>query len=240
MARIGNWIVDISGHPELGMLRLTVRVSRRLAMSRGVLTAMSRATPPLVRASFSRRVVALMVDCCVVIGVCVLPALRSEGLIEDVVGYIGFVVRLMTRTEVFGIQEETISRACALAAGVVGSIFYLVCCSSQTGGQTVGKRICGIRLVRANGSTPLSVGEAAYRTGALVVDIAALGLGALSMLWDREGRSWHDRITSTAVVKSRWGDPRQGMAKAVILTALVTATVAVGLPALLLVQRSNP
>lgn len=195
--------------------------------------------PPRRRASFSRRSAAFAIDVGLLGLICVLPAVKTKGAVEDIVGTIGFVADLMTRFEVMGVSEEAVSAACSLAAAVLGPIVYFLACGVRIGGQTVGKRLCHVRLVRFDGSTPLGLGEVVARMGSVGLSAAPLGAGGLAMLWDSEGFTWHDRTTRTAVVEARWSDPCQSLFKPLLLTTITTAFFAVGLPAILLLQRTS-
>jgi len=91
-----------------------------------------------------------------------------------------------------------------LASGYAATIGLLVLnwvylCGNQ--GQTVGKRIIGIRIVRTNGA-PLDYKTAALRHFAgYLLSFLALGLGVLWMMWDAKQQGWHDKLADTLVVK---------------------------------------
>ncbi|QFG25767.1 RDD family protein [Actinomadura sp. WMMB 499] len=59
-------------------------------------------------------------------------------------------------------------------------------------GVTIGKRLCGIRVVRLDGR-PVGLGWGLARSLLLLLVIPAL-------LWDRDYRGLHDRAANTAVV----------------------------------------
>ncbi|WP_131738629.1 RDD family protein [Actinomadura roseirufa] len=59
-------------------------------------------------------------------------------------------------------------------------------------GTTLGKRLCGLRVVRLDGR-PVGLAWALARTLLLLVVVPAL-------LWDRDYRGMHDRASNTAVV----------------------------------------
>jgi uncharacterized RDD family membrane protein YckC len=67
-------------------------------------------------------------------------------------------------------------------------------------GQTLGKRILGIRIVRENG-LPFGVGVAVTRhvAGYLLSAVGAF-LGFAWILWDRKQQGWHDKLAHTHVV----------------------------------------
>ena len=67
------------------------------------------------------------------------------------------------------------------------------------GGRTPGKQALGLVIVKQDGRV-LSARDAAIRLGGVVLSTLPLGLGFLSILWDRDSRAWHDRIADTDVV----------------------------------------
>jgi uncharacterized RDD family membrane protein YckC len=67
-------------------------------------------------------------------------------------------------------------------------------------GQTVGKRVVGIRVARPDG-TPVDPAQAAGRAAMRIVSGFALGLGFLWAAWDPERRTWHDSVADTRVFR---------------------------------------
>lgn len=67
-------------------------------------------------------------------------------------------------------------------------------------GQTVGKRLLGIRVMDFQTGAPLGFGRAAVRQLARGISALALGLGYWWMLWDPERRTWHDMLSDGVVV----------------------------------------
>jgi uncharacterized RDD family membrane protein YckC len=62
-------------------------------------------------------------------------------------------------------------------------------------GQTPGMRLVKLRVIRLDRKAPVGVWRAAVRTLGVILLVPAL-------IRDREGRSLHDRLTQTAVVRS--------------------------------------
>ena len=76
-------------------------------------------------------------------------------------------------------------------------------------GQTLGKRVLGLRLVsRDGGRVPLA--RAIARCGGYVLSALPLYLGFVWVLFDPDRCAWHDRLTGTRVVydRSRSADAR--------------------------------
>ena len=62
-------------------------------------------------------------------------------------------------------------------------------------GRTVGMYLFGLRVIRVDRQAPINVPQAVERTLLLCVLIPAV-------IWDRDGRGLHDRLTRTAVVRA--------------------------------------
>ncbi len=120
------------------------------------------------RASFGRRLVAIIVD----------------GVILGVVNGILSVI-----------FPETLANALAIAIGLA----YFTYLEGSTG-QTLGKRLLGIRVADINGGGPIGFGRAAIRYVGRIVSTIPLLLGYLWMLWDSEKQTWHDKFASSVVV----------------------------------------
>ncbi len=70
------------------------------------------------------------------------------------------------------------------------------------GGQTLPMKTWHIRLVRHDGA-PVGPGRAVHRYLLAILGTAALGLGFLWALVDRERQFLHDRLARTALIDSR-------------------------------------
>ena len=66
-------------------------------------------------------------------------------------------------------------------------------------GQTLGMASWRLRVEREDGSL-LSWGDTVKRLAAALLSWLPLGLGYFWILFDREGRAWHDRLSRTRVV----------------------------------------
>jgi uncharacterized RDD family membrane protein YckC len=60
-------------------------------------------------------------------------------------------------------------------------------------GRTLGMKLTGLRIIRVDAPEAIGPGRALARTALLVLLIPAL-------VFDRDGRGFHDRITDTAVI----------------------------------------
>jgi uncharacterized RDD family membrane protein YckC len=79
------------------------------------------------------------------------------------------------------------------------SITYFVLFHGMDG-QTIGKRLLGLRVVGAEQS-PITYRQALLRYFALIVAFMPLAVGVLWILVNREKRGWHDLIAHTWVVR---------------------------------------
>jgi uncharacterized RDD family membrane protein YckC len=83
-------------------------------------------------------------------------------------------------------------------------LFLYVFVGLAVAGRTPGKGIIGLRVVTTEGMT-LPVRRAFWRTLAFPLSIILLGLGFVTIIFQREHRALHDMIAKTAVVYD-WGD----------------------------------
>jgi uncharacterized RDD family membrane protein YckC len=137
-----------------------------------------------LRAPFSLRCGALLIDYIVVVGVLALATLLARVLGGDVRrggSFILFVGYLTT-------------------AGVAFVNFVLL---ANLSGRTLGKWIAGLRIERQDGE-PLSVGRALLRhLVGYPLTLLTLGLGFLLAAFNPQGRALHDWLAGTVVVRSR-------------------------------------
>lgn len=68
-----------------------------------------------------------------------------------------------------------------------------------TKGRTLGMQSWGLQIVTNDGRIP-GLGQAALRFFAAILSWIPLGLGFLWQLWDKDGLTWHDRLSGTRTV----------------------------------------
>lgn len=71
------------------------------------------------------------------------------------------------------------------------------------GGQTLGMRAWGVRLV-GQSEDRVSWRQSLVRYLTALVSLAPLGLGFLWAVFDRESRAWHDHASGTRLVVQPW------------------------------------
>lgn len=85
-------------------------------------------------------------------------------------------------------------------AALVGMAIHQLIQEGRTG-QTIGKKACGIRLLREQDGRPVGVGMAFVRRLAHFLDSLPLYIGWLWPLWDSKKQTFADKVCSTVVVK---------------------------------------
>jgi uncharacterized RDD family membrane protein YckC len=137
-----------------------------------------------LRAPFSLRCGALLIDYIIVVGVLALSTLLARVLGGDVRRGGSFILTVGYFT----------------TAAVAFINFVLI---ANLSGRTLGKWIAGLRIERKDGE-PLSVGRALLRhLVGYPLTIVTLGLGFLLAAFDPQGRALHDWVAGTVVVRSR-------------------------------------
>ena len=96
---------------------------------------------------------------------------------------------------VFGTTEEA-----AWGINFVMTLAYNWFFLTQWEGQTPGKRLMGIHVVKADGSRITST-DALIRATGYFLDTMILSIGWLWALFDEQKRGWHDMLAGTVVVK---------------------------------------
>lgn len=72
---------------------------------------------------------------------------------------------------------------------------------TQRDGQTLGKMLLGIRVIKTDG-TPISDAEAVLRFVGYYINSIILMLGWIWAIFDAENQGFHDKIARTYVVKA--------------------------------------
>jgi len=107
-----------------------------------------------------------------------------------------------------GIILAIVSRVLGTVLGyamgqVVGALIglaYYVYLEGSDAGQTLGKKVLGIRVVDLNAGGPIGYGRATVRYFGRIVSAIPLFLGYFWMLWDDQKQTWHDKFAASMVV----------------------------------------
>ncbi len=156
--------------------------------------------PPL--ASWGARLGATLLDGLIVM-------LVPTGLI--IAGYAQFISKVVDRQN--KCDDDGLSSCpaphipgSALSLIAIGGVLSLIgfiylCYREGSSGQTPGKKIVGIRLLREADGATLGFGLAFGRRLLHVLDSAVCYLGYLWPLWDEKNQTFADKIVHTVVIK---------------------------------------
>ena len=114
-----------------------------------------------------------------------LVAAIIDGII---VGVVGAVVGVIVKNGLGGLLS--------LALGVA----YYGWLEGSPSGQTIGKRMLGIRVYDLRQGGPIGTGRAIGRYFARIISFIPCLLGYFWMLWDKEKQTWHDKLVGSVVV----------------------------------------
>lgn len=78
-------------------------------------------------------------------------------------------------------------------------IYFFFVAYWSTRGRTLGMQSWGMQLLTTDDRQP-TVMQASIRFFAAILSWAPAGLGFLWQLWDKDGLTWHDRISGTRTV----------------------------------------
>jgi uncharacterized RDD family membrane protein YckC len=149
-------------------------------------------------ASWGARVVATLVDGAILIvlaAILFVPLTAAGVTVDSDAGAVAFVLTLMG----------------VVLAFTLAALLYAPVLMARWDGQTIGRRLVGIRVVRADGrsvdfgwSVLREVGVKAFLVGFIASATFGLAwlLDVLWPLWDPENRALHDLVVQTRVVKA--------------------------------------
>ncbi len=116
-----------------------------------------------------------------------LIALIIDGIILGIIGGVLFS----------GLREGTVSSIVTFLIGITYNWYFL----TQQNGQTIGKRVMGIRVVKIN-DRPLEAADVIVRYVGYYINSFVFGLGWIWAAFDNRKQGWHDKLASTLVVKA--------------------------------------
>jgi uncharacterized RDD family membrane protein YckC len=130
------------------------------------------------------------------VGACLL-----DGLIMNIpftVGYALYIPSIMQ-----GTPPDGVTGAIAGLLGLVslGLLIWNYFIRQGSTGQTIGKQVLGLKLLRESDGQPIGAGMAFLRYLAHFLDGLACCVGYLWPLWDQKRQTFADKIVSTLVVK---------------------------------------
>ena len=95
---------------------------------------------------------------------------------------------------------QLISPAAGYAIGIAAGHAYAGYLEGSPSGQTVGKKVMGIRVVDFATGGPIGFSRGVLRYLGKIVSSLVCLLGYFWMLWDKGKQTWHDKIATTVVV----------------------------------------
>lgn len=129
--------------------------------------------------------------------------LRCGALLVDYIIVVGLVAFATLLARVFG---DGRSGSLLLTVGyltALGVAFLNLVVVAGFSGRTIGKWVAGLRIERRDGE-PLSFGRALVRhLVGYPLTILTLGVGFLLAAFNSEGRALHDLLSGTVLVRSR-------------------------------------
>jgi uncharacterized RDD family membrane protein YckC len=84
---------------------------------------------------------------------------------------------------------------------VLVMMFLYLTCSTALAGRTCGQRLYSLHTVDADSALAPTTGQCVRRTVVYMLSLATFGLGLLYALFDAEGRTAHDLLSRTVIVK---------------------------------------
>lgn len=123
-------------------------------------------------------------------------AIFIDGIILGIIGAIVGAVIPGTTVQ-GGSGVTTIGPVVSFIIGVLYYWYFL----TQQNGQTLGKKIMGIRVVREDGA-PLTFVHVLIRYIGYYINSIVILLGWIWALFDSKKQGWHDKLAGTIVVKA--------------------------------------
>lgn len=148
-------------------------------------------------------------------GIELLPKVAAPDVKDDraprtkrlTAGLIDLVVVAFLSAPFAAIIEISISnwndpRVSGSMAGIVAVVMFLYnSCSVALAGRTLGMSLCSLHAVDAKTASVPTTGQCIRRAIVYIISLATFGLGILYSLFDAEGRTAHDLLSGTVVVK---------------------------------------
>ena len=116
-----------------------------------------------------------------------LIALIVDGII---LGVLSFLAGLILGDRIFGI-----------GVGFIVGVIYNSYFWTQNNGQTPGKSLMGVRVVKTNGQ-PIGILDAVIRYIGYYINTFLLFLGWLWAVFDSRNQGFHDKLAGTVVVNA--------------------------------------
>ena len=126
------------------------------------------------------------------------PSVSSEERIAQLEAELA----LAKKPRPFKLRAEFDRLLDTLGAGLGWAIVYFSLLPAWWGGQTVGKKLFGLRVVELTGK-PMTVMRCLKRYGGYAAGMATGGLGFMQVLWDPNRQAIQDKTAHTVVIDLR-------------------------------------
>jgi uncharacterized RDD family membrane protein YckC len=113
---------------------------------------------------------------------------------------VGYLIDGILLTVLEVILIAILPDALAYALTILAGFLYFGYFEGSASGQTLGKRVLGIRVVDFNTGGPIGFPRGLLRYLGKLLATIPIFLGFFWMLWDREKQCWQDKIATTVVV----------------------------------------
>ena len=120
----------------------------------------------------------------------------TPEIYESITGEAGEVIRPVFR------PVADLNDATGLLASFFGAFLYFSLFTWQWKGQTPGKKLLKIKVVKLNGK-PITFMGSLERTTGYTASATLLLWGFFQYFWDRNRQTTHDKITETIVIEAR-------------------------------------
>ena len=165
-------------------------------------------------ASFSERLLAYWTDNCL------LSLLGISFVGAGLFSFFG------TSSRLFGHTTGFIMNPLYLSPVLLGALYFVLCWTFAKG-QTIGKRLVAIRVVKEDGR-PLEIMDSILRVIGYYISSLFFSLGFIWVLFDAKKQGWHDKIAHTLVVKTDQ-KPKKAIAWAIVSLSLISTIIVLGL-----------
>ena len=126
---------------------------------------------------------------------------RALGYLVDAAFGIGIVIVGVILSAVLGSVSSALGLLFALVAYVAALAYWIIQLVKQGNtGQTVGKKVIGLKLVKEETGLPIGGGMSVVRAIAHFADSLICYIGWLFPLWDAKRQTLADKIIGTLVV----------------------------------------
>ncbi len=113
---------------------------------------------------------------------------------------VAWLVDAVLLAVVIGLIQVATKRVVADVIGFAIGLVYYSYLEGSNSGQTIGKRLLGIRVIDFGTGGPIGFGRAVIRYLGRIVSGLVCFLGYFWMLWDKERQCWHDKFANDVVV----------------------------------------